>query len=109
MSERKWQNQYFGGNGVRLDLISCGHPGRMQTRARTEGTTTWNYDTGIKALGKLSSVSSPVTANHKPATPRAGSPPPHSRTIASGSDTIDSHVHENRYYSELRGSVDHCI
>ena len=33
--------------------------GRMKTRTRTEGTTTWNYDSGTKALGKPSSVSSP--------------------------------------------------
>lgn len=32
----------------------------MKTRTRTEGTTTWNYDSGTKALGKLSSVSTPV-------------------------------------------------
>ena len=33
--------------------------GRMKTRTRPEGTSTWTYDVGTQALGKLSSVTSP--------------------------------------------------
>lgn len=67
--------------GLRLDIISCDHLGRIKTRTRTEGTTTWNYDSGTKALDKLSSVSSPGYSESQTYDATRGLATSNSRTI----------------------------